>query len=106
MSLSSKQVRALRAESHRLKLKPVVMIGHQGLSENVMNELEQALNHHELIKVRLPALDKEDKTETMSALTGQLNADIIQTIGHVLVLFRKNPKNQKFDKLLAKSNQH
>lgn len=105
MSLSSKQVRALRAESHRLKLKPVVMIGQNGLSENVQNELEQALAHHELIKIRVPALDKTDKSELIETISSQLNAYVIQTIGHVLVLFRKNPKSQKYLKLLKNNSQ-
>lgn len=105
MSLSSKQIRALRAETHRLKLKPVVMIGQNGLSENVQNELELALAHHELIKIRIPALEKTDKNELISTISKLTNANVIQTIGHVLVLFRKNPKSQKFTKLLNKSAQ-
>lgn len=100
MPLSSKQIRSLRAESHRLRLKPVVMIGHHGLSENVQNELEQALAHHELIKIRIPALEKTDKNELIDSICESLQANIIQTIGHVLVLFRLNPKSQKFNKLL------
>ena len=90
----------MRSESHRLKLKPVVMIGQHGLSENVLNELEQALSHHELIKIRVPALDKSDKKELIESLCNQANAELIQTIGHVIVLFRKNPKSHRFSKIL------
>jgi len=100
MSLSSPQIKALRAESHRLKLKPVVMIGQHGLSENVLIELEQTLAHHELIKVRVPAQDKADKKDLNTEICEKLNAHLIQSIGHVIVLFRKNPKSQKFDKIL------
>ena len=100
MSLSNQQVRALRAESHRLKLKPVVMIGQHGLSENVLIELEQTLAHHELIKVRVPAQEKSDKKGFNTEICEKLNADLIQSIGHIIVLFRKNPKSQKFDKIL------
>ena len=100
MPLTSPQVRALRAESHRLKLKPVVMIGNNGLSENVMNELEQALNHHELIKIRIPALDKTGKKELIASICEQTESQLIQTIGFVAVLFRANPKTQRFAKLL------
>lgn len=105
MPLSSKQVRALRAESHRLKLKPVVMLGQHGLSENVKTEMEQALAHHELIKIRIPALDKSEKSALVNTICAELNADVIQTIGHVLVLFRKNPKSQKFNRLLNANRQ-
>ncbi len=101
MSLSSQQVRALRAESHRLKLKPVVMIGQNGLTENVLNELEQALAAHELIKVRLPATDKAEKSAMMDTICQRLQADLIQTIGHVAVFFRRQRDSQRFTKLLA-----
>ena len=100
MSLNSQQVRSLRAESHRLKLKPVVMLGQHGLSENVMNELEQALNHHELIKIRVPALDKAEKKQLIESICQQTGAQLIQTIGFVVVLFRANPKIQRFARLL------
>ena len=104
MSLSSQQIRALRAESNRLKLKPVVMIGQHGLSENVMNELEQALAHHELIKVRVPALEKSEKKELIKSICEKLQAESVQTIGHVTVLFRQNPKIKRFAKILRSAN--
>lgn len=100
MSLSSQQVRALRAESHRLKLKPVVMIGQHGLSENVINELELSLAHHELIKIRIPALDKLEKKELIDTICQKLQAESVQTIGHITVLFRQNPKIKRFAKVL------
>lgn len=100
MTLSSQQIRALRAEAHRIKLKPVVMIGQHGLSENVMNELEQSIAHHELIKIKIPALDKPQKMELIQDICLQLQADLVQNIGHVAVLFRQNPKSQVFNKIL------
>lgn len=100
LSLNNPQIRALRAESHRLKLKPVVMIGHNGLSENVINELNQALDHHELIKVRIPGLDKDDKVTFIEQICQQTSATLIQKIGHVIVLFRQNDNNRRFAKLL------
>ena len=100
MTLSSQQIRALRAEAHRIKLKPVVMLGQHGLSENVMNELEQAIAHHELIKVKVPALDKAQKLELIQSMCEQLQANLIQNIGHVAVLFRQNPKSQVYNKIL------
>ncbi len=101
MTLSSQQIRSLRAESHRLKLKPVVMMGLNGFSENVQKELDQALVHHELIKARLPALDKSARNELVALICERLNAEMIQTIGHVAVLFRKNPKSERFNAVLS-----
>ena len=101
MPLSNAQIRTLRSEAHRLMLKPVVMIGQNGLSENVVNELQQAIEHHELIKVRVPAADKQEKSAMIDAICQQLQADLIQSIGHVIVIFKSNPKIGRFKKLLA-----
>jgi len=101
MSLSSKQIRNLRSESHRLKQKPVVIIGQNGLSESVMNELEQALKHHELMKIRLPGLEKTDKQAMLDELSTQLDATLVQSIGHTAVLFRENPDLKRYRKLLS-----
>ena len=100
MPLTSKQVRTLRAESHRLNLKPVVLIGQNGLTENVMNELEQALKHHELMKIRIPGLEKSAKKNLIDDLGAQLGAELIQVIGHTAVLYRENPDRGRFRKLV------
>ena len=100
MNLNNRQIRTLRSESHRLQLKPVVMIGQNGLSENVQQELEQALLHHELIKIRLPALDKPGKQELITKMCEAVDAELIQSIGHVIVVYRRNPKQDRFGKLL------
>lgn len=101
MSLSSKQIRELRSESHRLNLKPVVMIGQNGLSENVINECQQALQHHELIKIRIPALDdKAEKKDFINQICQITDATLIQSIGHVIVIYRQNPKVDRFRKCL------
>jgi RNA-binding protein len=105
MSLSNAQIRILRSEAHRLMLKPVVMIGQNGLSENVVIELQQALEHHELIKVRVPATDKQEKSAMIEAICQQLQADLIQSIGHVVVIYKSNPKIGRFKRLLAGKKQ-
>ena len=51
MSLNNRQLRHLRGLTHQLK--PVVMVADRGLSENVMAEIDAALNHHELVKIKL-----------------------------------------------------
>jgi RNA-binding protein len=77
-----------RAEAHTLK--PVVMIGQSGLTAGVLAELEQALNIHELIKVKIRAERDERKliSEKMCTNTG---AELIQTIGQIAVIYRLNP---------------
>jgi len=78
----------LRAEAHTLK--PVVMIGQSGLTTGVLAELDQALNIHELLKVRIRAERDERKliTEKICADSG---AELIQSIGQIAVIYRLNP---------------
>ena len=59
MNLSTKQKQHLKGLAHPLK--PVVMLGNNGLTEGVLAEIEQALGHHELIKVKIASEDRETK---------------------------------------------
>ncbi len=78
----------LVAKAHQLK--PVVMIGQKGLSENVHTEIDAALNAHELIKVRITAPTREARAEWAKEIEGQHEAHLIQMIGHIGVFYRKN----------------
>jgi RNA-binding protein len=101
MSLNKAQIKRLRAESHRLKLKPVVMIGQNGLSDNVHNEIDIAIDRHELIKVRIPGLDKDGKIKIAKTICAKNQATLITAIGNVLVIYRGNEKTQRFATLLS-----
>ena len=72
-------------------LKPVVTIAEQGLSEGVMAELDRALNDHELIKVQLRLTDRDDRAAILTELCQQSSATLVQTIGKMALLYRKNP---------------
>jgi len=78
----------LRAEAHSLK--PVVMIGQSGLTTGVLAELDQALNIHELLKVRIRAERDERKLITEKICTDS-GAELIQSIGQIAVIYRLNP---------------
>jgi RNA-binding protein len=86
--VNSADKKKLRAESHTLK--PVVMIGHSGLTAAVLTEIELALDSHELIKVKIRAERAERKliSEKICIDTG---AELIQTIGQIAVIYRLNP---------------
>ncbi|WP_337840877.1 ribosome assembly RNA-binding protein YhbY [Rheinheimera sp.] len=86
MNLSNKQKQFLKAKAHELK--PVVLLGGNGLTEGVMAEVDLALNHHELIKVKVPSIDREEKIAIMDAIVRESKAQKVQVIGHILVLFR------------------
>ena len=72
-------------------LKPIIMIGQNGLTDAVINEIDIALNHHELIKVRAKGFDKDERTEQCLMIKEKLNADIIHRIGFITVLYRPTP---------------
>ena len=79
MNLSTKQKQHLKGLAHPLK--PVVLLGSNGLTEGVLAEIEQALEHHELIKVKIATEDRETKTLIVEAI-------VCETIGKTLVLYR------------------
>ena len=80
----------LRAKAHALK--PVVITGQQGLTPTVFHEIGIALDHHELIKVRVNAADRDDREGMVEAIRRETGAELLQLIGHVVTLYRKNPR--------------
>lgn len=89
MALTPKQKQSLRAQAHALK--PVVLMGQNGLTDAVMAEIDQALTAHELIKVRIPGQDRQDKIQMVEAIATVNQAEAIQTVGHVATFYRPNP---------------
>lgn len=86
MNLSNKQKQFLKGEAHHLK--PVVMIGNNGLTEGVLVEIENALAYHELIKVKVSAEDRETKKLICDAIVRETQAVQVQLIGSTLTLFK------------------
>jgi RNA-binding protein len=90
MQLTEKQRRHLKGLAHPLK--PVVLMGNSGLTDAVVAETQRALNDHELIKVRLPGLEREQRDAALTALAERTESALVTRIGHVAVLYRANPK--------------
>ncbi len=96
MSKTSKQdIRQLRAIGH--KLKPVVTIAGKGLSDNVIGEIDRALTDHELIKIKLAVGGKEARTQVSEELCERAGAEVVQSIGNVILVLRRtqNPDPRK-----------
>lgn len=89
MKLSIEEKKRLRTIGHELK--PIVTISSEGVSEGVLAELERALNDHELIKVKISAGDREDREAVSQYLIEQTQCVIVQKIGKVLLVLRRNP---------------
>ena len=73
-------------------LKPLIMIGQNGLTDAVINEIDVALNAHQLIKVRAKGSDKDERMEQCLKIKERLNAEIIHRIGFVTVFYRPAPE--------------
>lgn len=88
--MEKKQRADLIAKAHHLK--PVVMIGYKGLTNNVIAETDQALNVHELLKVKISVDDKEERQSMMHELCSTLNATPLNMIGNIAIIYRKRPE--------------
>ena len=92
MTLSTKQKQFIKSLAHHLN--PVVMLGGNGLTEGVLAEIEIALNHHELIKVKIAGADRETKQLIIDAIVRETRAEAVQAIGHILVLYRPSEEQK------------
>jgi RNA-binding protein len=88
--LNSDLKKQLRAKAHTLK--PIVITGQAGVSDAVLNEINLGLDHHELIKVRVNAGDREQRKEMTGHICEATGADLIQSIGHIITLYRQHPE--------------
>lgn len=92
MKLSKKQIQFLKGEAHSLK--PIVQLGGNGFTEGVLAEILNALEIHELIKVKIPAEDREELQLYVEAIVRESKAEKIQLIGKTLVLFKQSEKQK------------
>ena len=86
--LENRELRALKSRAQLLK--PMVKLGKDGMSPAFLKSLDDALTHHELVKIKFDEF-KEQKKELMPQLAEKLSAHIILRVGNVLVLFRRKP---------------
>ena len=85
-NLSNKQKQHLKSLAHSMK--PVVLLGANGLTEGVLAEIEGALAHHELIKVKVPEEDRELRAQIYATILQHTGAQQVQIIGKVQILYR------------------
>lgn len=95
--LPAARKRRLRARAHRLK--PVVIVGAAALSPGLIAAIEQALHDHALIKVRVNAEDRFERRALIEKICHACGADLIQTVGHIAVLFREPDQEARRDEL-------
>ncbi|MEM9175884.1 MAG: ribosome assembly RNA-binding protein YhbY [Myxococcota bacterium] len=90
-SLTGAQRRHLRGLAHAIK--PIVFVGEGGLSEAVVQALDEALDQHELVKVRLR--QPPDKKAAAEALASASASALCGVVGHTVVLYRPHPESPR-----------
>lgn len=100
MALTAAQRRALKGKAHHLNV--VIQTGDKGLTDAVYEEADLALAHHELIKAKIVS-DPESRKATAETFAQRLRAEVVQTIGHVVVLYRLNPEIGRYRDLIRQA---
>ena len=95
MSITKTQQKFLRSKAHHMK--PALWIGQNGLTENVAAEIETALDHHELIKIKLRTGNRELKNKTIDDICQATHSTKIQSIGNIVSIYRRNEKQPVID---------
>lgn len=88
-TLTETQKKRLRTRAHDLK--PVVIVGQHGLKPTVLEEVTNALDYHQLIKVKINVGDRELRDEMIGQITQHSQAALVQRVGNVAILYRRNP---------------
>ncbi len=99
MKLTAADKKQYRAIAHNLN--PVIIVGDKGLSDGLLEELNRALEDHELIKVKIASNERDVRAQLTEELCEKSKATLVQTIGKIAILLRKNAKpNPKLSNLL------
>ena len=85
--MTPKQRKHLKALAHHRK--PVVQIGQAGITAAVIKEIELALGRHELLKIRLPGVEREARTAILEKICESTTAAAVQEIGRMAVIYRR-----------------
>jgi RNA-binding protein len=93
LSLTNAQTRFLRGQAHGLKA--MLQVGGKGISPALVQEVDAALEHHELIKVKVAAEDREARDALIDELAQRCGAALVQRIGHVAVLYKPSQDHRQ-----------
>jgi RNA-binding protein len=93
VTITSKQRADLRAQAHHLSV--MVHIGHQGITDALKKNLEDAFANHELVKVQFSKNADVTPKQAANDLAALVGADVVQAIGRTATLFRAKPEPAK-----------
>lgn len=92
-ALTAAQIRFLRGQAHELRA--MLQVGGKGVTEALVSELDLALEHHELVKVKVAAEDRDARDALVTRLAGAADAVLVQRIGHTAVLYRPSKDHRQ-----------
>ena len=85
-ALTAAQTRFLRGQAHDLK--SMLQVGGKGVTDPLIAEIDLALEHHELIKVKVGAEDRDARDAMIDDIAARTGAALVQRIGHTALLYR------------------
>jgi RNA-binding protein len=88
MTLNNTQKKFLRQAAHHLK--PVVWAGQHGITENLIKEIEESLERHELIKIKCRLGEREERDAGIEEICKKTGADLVQRVGNIVTIYKKN----------------
>lgn len=92
-NLTNNQKKYLRSLGHHLK--PVVMIGQNGLSEAVLLELESTMEKHELLKIKIRTEDRDEKHKMIDKIVNYSKSNLVQVVGNIVLIYRPFEEESK-----------
>ena len=93
VALTAAQTRFLRGQAHDLKA--MLQVGGKGITESLVAEIDLALEHHELIKVKVGAEDRDARDAMIDDLAERTGAALVQRIGHTAILYRPSKERRQ-----------
>ncbi|VAW44846.1 hypothetical protein MNBD_GAMMA03-1979 [hydrothermal vent metagenome] len=90
--LSNNQKKYLRGIAHGLN--PMIIIGSNGITKNLMEELESTLEHHEILKIKIAFGDRDERQEIVQHIINQTEALLVQSIGKICVIYRQKEETE------------
>ena len=95
LQVTARERARLKARAHALE--PVVQVGHSGLTDQLVKEIDRALAAHELIKIKVTAADRDEREAICNDIATRTAAVSVQRVGKVLVLWRPKPDDDNAD---------
>lgn len=95
LELIPSERRALRAAAHALH--PVVLIGDNGLTTAVLQEIDRGLSAHELIKIHVADTDRDHRETMLASICDSLSCAAVHHLGRMLIIYRPGQSTQRKD---------